>query len=487
MFIRWKAREMAQWRKYLMNCGRTCRTIPPVCGPACSMLWKCYKEQSWTVWLGSSMVLKVESLSKVFSDVVHLREKWSERSKAVGKCSLPRRGVVEAESSSSNSRGGGEHCLICNRRRQWHPTPVLLPGKSHGQRSLVGCSPWGHEESDTTERLHFYFSLSCIGEGGGSPLQCSCLENPRDRGAWWAAVHWVTQSWTRLKWLSSSRVPCHYNRLALPRSPYRLYIKILPILVAWLPGLVLSWILALFVKHYLQVHVVLHHRLEAHTGINLRSHSRSPQQTVILPSHLTWSFDSLRYSNPWQLASLYQNAHWKVNPKCWAQGAQDKCDAHASFTAMQVLPDLALPSFFSHHSLLYILGSNTSQCGRSLQKPCYSLAPDPCSCCQLEILSLSPLSVQFSSVQLLSYVWLFATPWIAARQTSLSITNSWSSLKLTSIESVMPSSHLILCCPLFLLSPIPLSIRVFSNESTLCMRSPKYWSFSFSIIPGSPL
>ena len=82
------------------------------------------------------------------------------------------------------------------RRRQWHPTPVLLPGKSHGQRSLVGCGPWGHEESDTTERLHFHSSLSCIGEGNGSPLQYSCLENPRDGGAWWAAVYGVTESGT---------------------------------------------------------------------------------------------------------------------------------------------------------------------------------------------------------------------------------------------------------------------------------------------------
>ena len=91
------------------------------------------------------------------------------------------------------------------RRRQWHPTPVLLPGKSHGQRSLVGCSPWGLEESDMTERLHFHFSLSCIGEGNGNPpLQCSCLEIPRDGGAWWAAVYGVAQSWTGLKRLSSS-------------------------------------------------------------------------------------------------------------------------------------------------------------------------------------------------------------------------------------------------------------------------------------------
>ena len=89
-----------------------------------------------------------------------------------------------------------------------------------------------------------------------------------------------------------------------------------------------------------------------------------------------------------------------------------------------------------------------------------------------------------SSVQSLSRVWLFATPWIAARQASLSITISWSSLRLTSIESVMPSSHLILCHPLLLLPPIPPTIRVFSNESTLRMRWPKYWSFSFSIIPS---
>ena len=94
--------------------------------------------------------------------------------------------------------------ILLSRRRQWHPTPVLLPGKSHGRRSLVGCSPWCHEESDTTERLHFDFSLSCIGGGNGNPLQYSCLENPRDRGAWWAAFYRVAQSRTRLKWLSSS-------------------------------------------------------------------------------------------------------------------------------------------------------------------------------------------------------------------------------------------------------------------------------------------
>ena len=99
---------------------------------------------------------------------------------------------------------GRERSWGGNDRRQWHPTPVLLPGKSHGRRSLVGSSPWGRWESGRTERLHFHFSLSCIGEGNGNPLQCSCLENPRDGGAWRAAVYWVAQSRTRLKRLSSS-------------------------------------------------------------------------------------------------------------------------------------------------------------------------------------------------------------------------------------------------------------------------------------------
>ena len=93
---------------------------------------------------------------------------------------------------------------VSSQRRQWQPTPVLLPGQSHGRRNLVGCSPWGREELDKTERLHFHFSLSCIGEENGNTLQCSCLENPRDGRAWWAAVYGVTQCQTRLKRLSSS-------------------------------------------------------------------------------------------------------------------------------------------------------------------------------------------------------------------------------------------------------------------------------------------
>ena len=82
--------------------------------------------------------------------------------------------------------------VMC-RRRQWHPTAVPLPGKSHGQRSLVGCGPWGRWESDMIGRLHSPFSLSCTGEGNGSPLQCSCLGNSMDRGTWWATVHAVAK------------------------------------------------------------------------------------------------------------------------------------------------------------------------------------------------------------------------------------------------------------------------------------------------------
>ena len=91
-------------------------------------------------------------------------------------------------------------------KRQCQPTPVLLPGEFCGWRSLVSCSPWGCWEMDMTEHLHFHFSLSCIGQGNGNPLQCSCPENPRDGGAWWAAVYGVAQSQTRLERLSSSSI-----------------------------------------------------------------------------------------------------------------------------------------------------------------------------------------------------------------------------------------------------------------------------------------
>ena len=100
---------------------------------------------------------------------------------------------------------GNSFEYICGslQRRQWHPTPVFFPGKAHGRRTLVGCSPWGHSESDMTEQLHFHFSLSCVGEGNGNPFQCSCLENPGNRGASRATVHRVKKIQTQLKWLNT--------------------------------------------------------------------------------------------------------------------------------------------------------------------------------------------------------------------------------------------------------------------------------------------
>ena len=106
--------------------------------------------------------------------------------------SLYKRGKGPDPWSGVGPKGDGLSLLLSSNR----------PGKSHGWRSLVGCSPWGHQESDMTE--HFHFSLSCIGGGNGNPLQCSCLENPKDGGAWWAAIYGVSQSRTQLKRLSSS-------------------------------------------------------------------------------------------------------------------------------------------------------------------------------------------------------------------------------------------------------------------------------------------
>ena len=125
----------------------------------------------------------------------------SKRLNFMAAVTICKRSQTQKDSCSKNDLT--VHVLI-HRRRQWQPTPVLLPGKSHGRRSRVGCSPWGRQESHTTERLHFHFSLSCIAEGNGNPLQCSCLENPREERTWRAAVYGVAQNRTRLKRLSSS-------------------------------------------------------------------------------------------------------------------------------------------------------------------------------------------------------------------------------------------------------------------------------------------
>ena len=136
----------------------------------------------------------VKVLHSIFQQIWKTQQ-WSQDWKRSVFIPTPKNAQTTAQLHSSHIRSW---------RRQWQPTPVLLPGRSHGRRSLVGCSSWGHYESDMTKRLHFHFSLSCTGEGNGNPLQCSCLENSRDRGAWWAAVSGVVQSQTWLKRLSSS-------------------------------------------------------------------------------------------------------------------------------------------------------------------------------------------------------------------------------------------------------------------------------------------
>ena len=138
--------------------------------------------------------------------------------------------------------------------RQWHPTPVLLPGKSHGWMSLEVCSPWGRWGSDTTERLHFHFSLSWIGEGNGNALQCSCQENPRDGGAWFAAICGVTQSQTRLKRLSSSIADlCVQQKLTQPCKAIIFQLKKSAFRRApwWLLSSLLGWLLLfLLIIHF---------------------------------------------------------------------------------------------------------------------------------------------------------------------------------------------------------------------------------------------
>ena len=136
------------------------------------------------------------SLSNEYSGLIPFRMDWLDL--------LAVQGALKSLLQHHSSKASVLQHSAFFRRRQWQHTPVLSPGKSHGRRSLVGCSPWGHLESDTTERLRFHFSLSCTGEGNGNPLQCSCLENPRDGGAWWAAVSGVTQSRIQLKRCSSS-------------------------------------------------------------------------------------------------------------------------------------------------------------------------------------------------------------------------------------------------------------------------------------------
>ena len=142
---------------------------PRVCSNSCPLNWWCHPTISFSV-IPFSSCLRSCPVSGSFT----VSQLFASAGQSIGAPAL-------ASVLPVNIQGWfplGLTSLISLWRRQWHPTPVLLPGKSHGWRSLVGCSPWGREELDTTERLHFHFSLSCIGEGNGNPLQCSCLENP---------------------------------------------------------------------------------------------------------------------------------------------------------------------------------------------------------------------------------------------------------------------------------------------------------------------
>ena len=256
-----------------------------------------------------------------------------------------------------------------------------------------------------TEWLHFHFSLSCIGEGNGNPLQCSWLENPRSGGAWWLpSMGLHSQTW--LKRLNNS-------------------INI--------------------------SHIFLASQYLLNTISNLR---KQP------------SFAGYFYTSVW-------------------------IPAYVCAVCAQLLSRVQLPWTIAQQAPLSMEFSRQEWSGLPVPSPGDLPNPgikpkSPASPALAGGFSTTepPGKLPISSVQSLSCVRLFATPWIAARQASLSITYSRSPLKLMSIESVMPSSHLILCRPLLLLPPIPPSVRVFSNESTLPMRWPKYWSFSFSIIPS---
>ena len=235
-------------------------------------------------------------------------------------------------------------------------------------------------------------------EGNGTPLQYSCLENPRGGGAWWAAVRGVAEGWTRLHF--------HFHALKKEMATHSS-------VLAWrIPGMAEPGGLP-------------------STGSHRVGHDWS-DAAAAAAAIASWSST---YPGGFPVLHSSHCTEWPV----YTSGSPIR-----SWT----------PESWDHFCLV---------CHCILRTLCHQY--------------WHLIVYQFSSVQSLSRVRLFATPWIAAHQASLSIINSWSSLKLTSIESVMPSSHLILCCPLLLLPPIPPSIRVFSNESTLGMRWPKYWSF----------
>ena len=325
-------------------------------------------------------------------------------------------------------------------RRRWHPTSVLLAGKSHEWRSLVCCSPWGREESDTTERVPFHVSLSCIGEGNGNPLQCSCVENSREPGGLPSmGSHRVRHNWSDLAAVAAVTVEftgTKYIYIVVQVSPSSIP-RIFHFPTKMLAPLKVGW----FCFFAITNHVVS--ILCISLGAYCASSSCGDLYLCVQLLSLVQMF-----ATPWTIVH------------------------HASLS--MELSRQQYWSGFPYSSPGDLPGSGIKLMSPALASGFFSTEP----------LGETSWGNQFSSVQLLSRVWLFATPWTAAHQASLSIIISWSSPKLICIESMMPSSHLILCRPLFLLPPIPPSIRVFSNESTLLMSWPKYWSFPFSIIPS---
>ena len=293
-------------------------------------------------------------------------------------------------------------------RRKCHPTPVFLPGKSHGQWRLAGYSPWGCEESDMTEQLSI-----------------------------WERVH--TQTHTHIYIYQFSSV----------QSVAQSCLTVCDPMDCRTPGLPVYHQLPEFTQ----------------THVHCVSEATQPSHSLPTPSPPTFNLSQhqalFKWVNSSHQVSKVLEFHLNISPSNGYSGLISFRMDWFDLLAVQG----TLQSLLQHHSS----------------------KPSILWCSAIFIVQLSHLSVQFSSFQSLSRVWLFATPWTTARQTSLPITISRISLRLMSIESVMPSGHLILCRPLLLLPPSPPSIRVFSNESTLCIRWPKYWSFSFSIIPSKEI
>ena len=201
---------------------------------------------------------------------------------------------------------------------------------------------------------------------------------------------------------------------------------------------------------------------------------------IVVSSFQVYIHKKLHFNNMGLASTLIVNKNHLMAQRCFGT-----CSPYSLQAAAAAFWPLACSSTFSIHHFCLCSHSAGLQTSLAFLGICWSASSSSLSFPQPIFTLFPPINeiFQFSSVQLLSCVRLFVIPWIAACQASLSITNSRSLLKLTSIVLVMPSSHLILCRPLLLLPPIPSSIRVFSNESTLHMRWPKYWSFSFSILP----